>query len=123
MVGIVLAFVGVGLLRRIGSAYVPRVEELGLDGAVWWCLCGLTAASTLLFGLVPSLQGSGAPMDETLRSLGRSSTASLAVRRLRRALVATQFAIATPLLVVASLLLASLSALGQVTSGSTRAIS
>jgi putative ABC transport system permease protein len=117
VVGIVLAFVGVGVLRRMGSAYVPRVEELGLDGAVWSCLCGLTAASTLLFGLVPSLQGSGAPVDETLRSLGRSSTASLAVRRLRRALVAAQFAIATPLLVVASLLLVSLGALGQVSLG------
>jgi predicted permease len=116
-VGMLLAFAGIGGLRRIGSAQIPRVEELGLDGPVLWCLLGLTAASTLLFGLVPSLQGSGVPVDETLRSLGRSSTASRAVRRLRRALVATQFAIATPLLVVATLLLASLSALGQVSLG------
>src|SRR6202008_2052645 len=99
VVGIVLAFIGIGMLRRIGSASIPRVEELGLAGAVWWCLCGLTVASPLLFGLVPSLQGSGAPVDETLRSLGRSATASLAVRRLRRALGGRQFAIATPLLV------------------------
>src|SRR4029453_18768914 len=45
------------------------------------------------------------------RSLGRSTTGNLAARRLRRALVASQFAIATPLLIVAGLLLASLSQL------------
>src|SRR5262249_6934502 len=57
------------------------------------------------------------PMDESLRSLGRSSTGTVAVRRLRRLLVASQFAIATPLLIVAGLLLASLTALGRVDLG------
>jgi putative ABC transport system permease protein len=49
--------------------------------------------------------------------MGRSSTGSVAVRRLRRALVGSQFAIATPLLVVAGLLLTSLNALGRVDLG------
>ena len=57
-----------------------------------------------LFGLVPAMHGTGGPVDESLRSLGRSSTGSLAVRRLRRVLVGGQFAIATPLLVAAGLL-------------------
>ena len=48
---------------------------------------------------------------------GRSSTGSIAVRRVRRLLVGSQFAIATPLLVVAGLLLASLNALRQVDLG------
>ena len=54
--------------------------------------------------LVPALYGTGGPVDESLRSIGRSSTGSVAVRRLRRLLVGSQFAIATPLLVVAGLL-------------------
>ena len=59
----------------------------------------------------------GGPVDESLRSMGRSATGSLAVRRLRRGLVASQFAIATPLLVVAGLLLVSLNALQRVDLG------
>ena len=47
----------------------------------------------------------------------RSSSGSLALRRLRGVLVGTQFAIATPLLMVAVLLLASLRELGRVDVG------
>ena len=115
--GFVLAWMGIGLLRDFGADYFPRTDEISLDGPVLWLLSGLTAASALLFGLVPSVHGSGGPVDESLRSMGRSSTGSVAVRRLRQALVGTQFAIATPLLVVAGLLLVSLDALGRVNLG------
>jgi putative ABC transport system permease protein len=49
--------------------------------------------------------------------MGRSATGSLAVRRLRRGLVASQFAVATPLLVVAGLLFVSLNELRRVDLG------
>src|SRR5206468_899145 len=71
----------------------------------------------LLFGLVPAVHGTGGPVDESLRSMGRSSTGSVAVRRLRRLLVGSQFAIATPLLIIEGLLLASLNELGRVDLG------
>jgi putative ABC transport system permease protein len=108
VVGIALAWAGIGLLQSAGADYFPRTEEAGLDGAVLWLLCGVTAASALLFGLIPALHGTGGRVDESLRSSGRSATGSVSVRRLRAALVAGQFAIATPLLIVAGLLLASL---------------
>jgi putative ABC transport system permease protein len=116
-VGIALAKLGIDLLRSVGATYFPRTAEIGLDGRVLWLLLGLAVASGLIFGLVPALHGTGGPVDESLRSLGRSSTGSLAVRRLRRVLVASQFAVATPLLVVAGLLLASLNELKQVDLG------
>ena len=81
-----------------------------------WLLIA-TLASGLLFGLIPALHGSGGPVDESLRAFGRSSTGSVRVRRLRRLLVGSQFAIATPVLVVAGLLLTSLSRLGRVDLG------
>jgi putative ABC transport system permease protein len=116
-VGIALASAGIGLLRSVGADYFPRTQEITLDGPVLWLLAASTAASGLLFGLVPAVHGTGGPVDESLRSFGRSSTGSIAVRRLRRLLVAGQFAIATPLLVVAGLLLASLNELGRVDLG------
>jgi len=116
-VGIALASAGIGLLRSVGADYFPRTQEIALDGPVLWLLAASTAAGGLLFGLVPAVHGTGGPVDESLRSFGRSSTGSIAVRRLRRLLVAGQFAIATPLLVVAGLLLASLNELGRVDLG------
>jgi putative ABC transport system permease protein len=115
--GVLLARTGVRLLRDFGGAYFPRTHEIALDGPVFWLLIGLTAASALLFGMVPAVYGTGGPVEESLRSMGRSSTGSVSVRRLRQILVGSQFAIATPLLVVAGLLLVSLKQLGRVDLG------
>ena len=52
-------------------------------------------------------------MDRALRSGGRSTTDGPAARRLRRALVAAEFALATPLIVAAVLVLASLDRLSR----------
>jgi putative ABC transport system permease protein len=118
--GIPLAVAGVRIVRAFGATFFPRTAEIAFDGPVLWLLIALTVASALLFGLVPAIHGSGREgtrVNEALRASGRSSTASIGVRRLRRVLVAGQFAIATPLLVVAGLLLATLSALGRVDVG------
>ena len=117
VVGVVFASLGVQLLRGVGANYFPRMQEIALDGPVLWLLVGLTITSGLMFGLVPALHGTGGPVDDSLRSSGRSATGSLAVRRLRRVLVGSQFAVATPLLVVAGLLLASLNELRHVDLG------
>jgi predicted permease len=117
LLGTSVAWAGVQLLQGVGAAYLPRTEEMALDARAVWLLAGLAACSALIFGLVPALHGSGGSVSAALGSLGRSSTGNLAVRRLRRALVAAQFAIATPLLIVAALLLASLNELKRVDLG------
>jgi putative ABC transport system permease protein len=116
-VGVAIAAAGIDLVRSVGAGYFPRSAEIALDGPVLWVLAALTAASALLFGLVPAVHGSGGPVEEALRSSGRGSTGGVAARRLRRALVAAQFAIATPLLIVAGLLLVSLNELSGVDLG------
>ena len=116
-VGLALAWSGIGVLRELATDYIPRSQEIALDGATGWMLLALTLTSGLLFGLVPALHGTGGPVDEALRAWGRSSTGTVAVRRLRRILVGSQFAITTPLLVVAGLLLVSLHQLTRVDLG------
>ena len=116
-VGIVLARIGIGLVQRFGEGFVPRATEIALAGRAWWLLVMVTAVSAAIFGLVPALHGTGGPVDDGLRSLGRSSTGNLRVRRLRQALVASQFAVATPLLIVGGLLLGSLNNLKRVDLG------
>jgi predicted permease len=115
-VGVAVGSAGIALLRSVGAPYFPRAHEIAFDGAVVWLLCGLGVTSALIFGLVPALHGSGARADATQGSQ-RTSTASAGVRRLRSILVGSQFAVATPLLVVAALLLVTLNGLKAVDIG------
>jgi putative ABC transport system permease protein len=115
-VGLSLAAAGIRLLQNFGTDYFPRVQEIALDGPVLGMLAALTAVSALILGVLPAVHSTG-QVDESLRTSGRSVTGSVAVRRLRRALVGSQFAIATPLLIVAGLLLTSLNQLGRVDLG------
>jgi len=115
--GIAIAWFGIDLLRNVGAASFPRTQEIALDSTALLLLACLTTSSALLFGLVPAIHGAGAPVEDSLRAEGRTSTGSVGVRRLRRALVSTQFAIATPLLAVAALLIVSLNQLRRVDLG------
>jgi putative ABC transport system permease protein len=117
LVGVVLAWVGIRVLRGVGADYFPRTQEMAFDGPVLAVLAAATLLSGAIFGLIPAVHGTGGPLDDCLRSAGRSSTGSLSVRRLRRLLVGAQFAISTPLLVVAVLLLVSLNELKRVDLG------
>lgn len=117
LAGGVIAWAGAGLIRAAGAGYFPRTQEIALEGPVIWMMVALAGLSIAIFGLIPALHGTGGPVDASLRSLGRTFTGSREVQRLRRALVGSQFAIATPLLVVSGLLLMSLSALQKVDLG------
>jgi putative ABC transport system permease protein len=111
-----LAWGGMQLLHAQGASYFPRTQEIRFDASMIWLMAGLAASSALIFGLVPAIHATSGPVDTALRS-GRTTTGGAGVRRLRRALVASQFAIATPLLITAALLLASLNELRRVDLG------
>jgi predicted permease len=115
--GLVLALAGIRLVQTFGAGYFPRTQEMALHGPVLLLLVAVTVTSGLLFGLVPALHGTGGPLDEALREGARSASGSRSARRLQRALVGSQFAVATPLLVAAGLLLVSLAHLGRVDLG------
>jgi predicted permease len=116
-IGVVAARSGVGIVQRIAAIYFPLSQEIAFDGAVIGVLFAIVCFSLLMFGAIPSIQGTAGPIDESLRSVGPLSTGSRSARRLRHALVAAQFALSTPLLIVAALLLVSLNHLKQVDLG------
>ncbi len=117
LLGLMLAVGGIRLLTTVGADFLPRTQEIGLDGATLWFLFAVTALSGLLFGLIPSLHGANSRFQLALRSESRSATESAGPRRLRRAMVVSQFAVAAPLLVGAGLLIGSLAKLQQVDPG------
>jgi predicted permease len=115
--GAALAWWGIAFLRQAGAPFVPRSQEIVWDASVLATLAVLAAMSTLLFGLIPAVHGTAFTQRHSLRAEAPSSSGSLAVERLRRLLIGGQFAVATPLIILAALLAISLQKLGQVDLG------
>ena len=118
-VGAGVAALSIQLVTAYGVGYIPRVDEIRLSPPLVAWLVALAAGSGLLIlvgGLIPAIHGTWR-MDRSLRSGGRSATDGPAARRLRRALVAAQFALATPLIVAAVLVMSSLDRLSRVSVG------
>ncbi len=115
--GLGLAVLGIRLATTIGAGFIPRVNEIGLDGSVLLFFVCVTLASLALFGLVPALQSSGGGLTRELASAGRGRTSGLRAHALRRLLVGAEFAVTAPLLIGAALLLVSLGKLLRVDPG------
>jgi putative ABC transport system permease protein len=114
--GAAVAWAGMQVLQAQGAPYFPRTQEIRFDAPMIWLMAGLAISSALIFGFVPALHATGGSMDAALRC-ERTVTGGAGVRRLRRGLVAAQFTIATPLLIIALLLLTSLDRLRHVDLG------
>jgi predicted permease len=120
VIGAAVAALALQLIAAYGASYIPRVDEIRLSAAMFGWLGGLAAASgALIFfgGLFPVLQSSSLRVDRALRGGSRSVSDGPASRRFRRALVAAEFALATPLVVAAVLVMASLDRLNRVSVG------
>jgi putative ABC transport system permease protein len=120
VVGVGVAILAIKLVTTYGADYIPRIGEVRLSGMVLGWLAVLAVGSGLLVfvgGLVPAIHGSSLRADRALRSGGRSATDGPTARRLRRALVAAQFTLATPLIVAAVLVMVSLDRLSHVRVG------
>jgi hypothetical protein len=56
--GVALAWAGLRVLTRLAPPDIPRLDEVGIDGAVLAAALGVIAAAGVAFGLVPALQAS-----------------------------------------------------------------
>lgn len=116
-VGLALAAGAIELVAAAGGDYLPRAREVALSGPVIGFLVAVAVGSGLLFGLIPALAGARSRLAASLPAGGRTATGGTGARRLRRVLVAGQFAVATPLLIASALLVGSLANLRRVDPG------
>jgi putative ABC transport system permease protein len=107
MLGLVLAWGGVGLLTRLGSVTIPRLAEARLDWRVFLFTLAVSALTGVLFGMAPALQVSSANPYTALIEGSRGSTAARSSRLLRNGLVVTEVALASLVLIGAGLLMRS----------------
>ncbi|MFN7997073.1 MAG: ABC transporter permease [Bryobacteraceae bacterium] len=97
------------------AAYLPGVERIAIDPAVFLFTFGIALLTGIAAGLFPAFQGSRSDLVESLK--GRSIRSSRSHARFRDVLVAAEVALSLMLLAGAALLLHSFSRLQSVHTG------
>jgi putative ABC transport system permease protein len=116
LAGVVVANLGVALLRAAAPPGLPRIDEIAVDGRVLWFTLAASIASGVAFGLAPVFGLARWNPAERLKEGGRNSD-SRGGGRLRAALVVSEVALSIVLLAGAGLLIRSFAKLGRVETG------
>jgi putative ABC transport system permease protein len=117
LLGIMLAWFGIGVLTSIGPQNLPRLGEISLDPIVLTFTIVAAALSALVFGIVPAVRASRVDVADILRAGGRSPALSGAGKWLRTAVVTAAVSLAFVLLVGSGLMIRSFAALMQAAPG------
>jgi putative ABC transport system permease protein len=103
--GVALAAIGTRSLARIAADYVPRMQDVAMDGRVLAFAAALSIVTGVLFALAPALAACRADVQHDLRDAGRGTIGR--ARRLRGVLVFVELAAAVILVIGAGLVLKS----------------
>ena len=106
IIGVLLAFWGIDLLRSAGADSLPSTAVIKLDGRVLLFTLLVSLLTGIIFGLAPALAAVKTDLHDTLKEGGRSSTAG-GRSWMRSTLVVTEVALSLVLLIGAGLLIKS----------------
>jgi predicted permease len=106
--GFALAVGGVKTLVSLMPADFPRSHEIHVSASVFAFTFLISAATGILFGLIPAIQASRTDPRQGLHEGGRNATGSGRLSRLRNVLVISEVSLACVLLIGAGLMLRSL---------------
>jgi putative ABC transport system permease protein len=107
LIGTLLAFGGIRLIRAFGPDNLPRLNEVSLDLRVLGWALAISLLAGILVGLAPAMTTMRRGLRPSGEEGGRSVSGGASSRRIRRALVVAEFALAIVLLVGAGLLVRS----------------
>jgi putative ABC transport system permease protein len=107
LIGTLLALIGIRLIRAFGPGNLPRLNEISLDLRVLGWALAISVLAGILVGLSPAIATLRRDPRPSGEEGGRSVSGGAATRRIRRALVVADFALAIVLLAGAGLLVRS----------------
>jgi len=108
LLGLLLALAGIRFILAVKPGNLARLNEVSLDPQVLGWALALCLLTGILVGLAPAITMARRSLWPSGQEGGRSIAGGVATRRIRRALVVTEFALAIVLLVGAGLLIRSL---------------
>jgi putative ABC transport system permease protein len=115
VLGLALAFIGVGFLIDVTPDNIPGIKDVAIDFRVLGFTLLVSILTGIIFGTAPALQSSKADINEPLKEGGRGSTAGRHVTR--DLLVISEVALALVLLVGAGLMIRSFLSIENVDPG------
>jgi predicted permease len=119
--GLVIAGVTLYAVPTLNPGNIPRLEDIGISGAVLAFTFGVSLATGVLFGIAPAWRAMKVDLITSLKSGGRSGQTDgglrLARNRLRSLLVVCELALSLMLLIGAGLLIRSFARLQDVPPG------
>jgi putative ABC transport system permease protein len=107
LLGFLLAVWGTHALASLGSATIPQLARVTVDTHAAAFAALITISAVFIFGLVPALEVSRVPLQQSLKEAGGSATEGSRHFHLRSLLVTVQVALAVTVLCGAGLLLRS----------------
>jgi putative ABC transport system permease protein len=117
VLGVMLAWEELPLLRLLPAGTIPRLEEVRVDLGVLMFTLVLCLATGIAFGLLPALQAAQKDLHNTLKEGSRGTTPGGRGGRMRAALVVGEVALAVMLLTGTGLLIRSFTKLLLVNPG------
>jgi len=116
VLGLGVAFAGVGMLSTFAARYSPRAGEIRVDGAVLGFALLLVVGVAVLLSFVPGIARERT-LAAALAAGGRRTTSGVRRQRLQQALVVAQIAVSVVLLTGAGLLVRTMQRLADVDTG------
>lgn len=115
--GLALAIWGTRLLASVGTAWLPRAEQVSVDARVFAFAAAMSLLTGLLFALLPAIQASRGDVQHVLKDGARGAGPGRTARRIGSALIVGELALAVVLVIGAGLVLKSFWKLNQVNAG------
>ena len=115
--GVALAWWTMGVLGKIAFPFLPRSQEVRIDSRVLLFTLGVSILTSIVFGLIPSLQAGKTDVQETLKEGGNTISTGAVGGWLRPMLVVVEVAAAVVLLIGAGLMIRSILRIREVEPG------
>jgi putative ABC transport system permease protein len=116
ILGVLLAWRGIGLITALSPDNLPRIESVAIDGRALVFTAGLAMLAAIVFGLAPALRAVSGKLVDKLRDRG-SDTGGVRGNKLRTGLVVVEVALSLVLLIGAGLMVRSFSGIQKVDPG------
>src|SRR5215217_4911239 len=115
--GIAVAWWTINMLGKLAFPFLPRSQEIHIDSRVLLFTLGVSILTSVVFGLIPSLQVGKTDVQETLKEGGNTMSAGAVGGWLRPILVVVEVAAAVVLLIGAGLMIRSILRIREVEPG------
>jgi putative ABC transport system permease protein len=116
VLGLLLAWQGIRVIKALSPANLPRIESVSLDAGTFAFATAVTVVAALLFGLAPALRAVRGNLADGLRDRG-TDTGGAKGNKLRTVLVVSEVTLSLVLLIGAGLMVRSFAAIQKVNPG------